>query len=178
MLLAADAAAAWLADDHTTMQLAAIGCNPQKLLAALQQLQQVVRAAAVGAAAVPHRDTDNCDAAAALAVEGAAGIDATASAELCKQLQAIGQLLAALAFLSACNNPGCANVSGPSEADLIWGKSCICAGCVSARYCGKACQKQHWKQHKPVCKALAAAAAATSAAHGSASAPLLQTPGS
>jgi hypothetical protein len=78
-----------------------------------------------------------------------------------QQLQAVRQSLTAFAIPHACNNPACSNVSGPSEAQLVGGKSSICAGCVTARYCGKACQKQHWKQHQPVCKALAAAASSS-----------------
>jgi hypothetical protein len=39
----------------------------------------------------------------------------------------------------------------------VGGRSCICAGCRTARYCSRDCQRQHWKQHKPGCKALAAA---------------------
>jgi hypothetical protein len=73
--------------------------------------------------------------------------------------QAAGLSLTAFAIPHACNNLSCSNVSGPSEAQLVGGKSCICAGCVTARYCGRTCQKQHWKQHKPVCRALAADAA-------------------
>ena len=77
-----------------------------------------------------------------------------------EQLQAAGKLLAGFAMPHACNNPACSNVSGPSEARLVSGHSCICAGCRTARYCGRACQRAAWRQHKPVCKALAAAAAA------------------
>jgi hypothetical protein len=76
------------------------------------------------------------------------------------QLQTAGRVLACFAVPHACNNPACSNVSGPSEAQLVGGRSCICAGCRIARYCGRACQRAMWRQHKPVCKALAAAAAA------------------
>jgi hypothetical protein len=79
-------------------------------------------------------------------------------------LQAAGSVLADFAIPHACNNPACSNLCGASEAQLVGGRSCICAGCLTARYCGRACQRAVWRQHKPVCKALAAAAAAAAAA--------------
>jgi hypothetical protein len=41
---------------------------------------------------------------------------------------------------------------------LVLGRSCVCAGCHMARYCGRGCQLQAWRQHKPVCKLKAKAA--------------------
>lgn len=79
-------------------------------------------------------------------------------------LQGVGCALAALAMPHACNNPCCRSLEGASELQLVGGRSCSCAGCRTARYCGRACQRQHWRQHKPVCQALAAAAAGTGAA--------------
>jgi hypothetical protein len=70
------------------------------------------------------------------------------------------------AISHVCNNPACSNVCGPSEALLVGSRSCVCAGCRTARYCGRACQRAAWRQHRPVCKALAAAAAAEAAASG------------
>jgi len=71
-------------------------------------------------------------------------------------MQAFGKQLCALATPIACNNPSCSNISGPTDIQLVSGRSGLCASCQVARYCSRACQKQHWKQHKPVCKALAA----------------------
>lgn len=87
--------------------------------------------------------------------------DATLT-ELVRQLQAAGSGCAALATPIFCNNPACDNLAGPSDVALVSGLSCVCGGCLTARYCSRACQRVHWKQHahKPVCKALAAAAAA------------------
>jgi hypothetical protein len=82
----------------------------------------------------------------------------TSIKQLGQEMQAVGKALACFAIPQACNNPVCGNVSGPSEAQLVGGRSCLCAGCCTARYCSRECQRQHWKQHKPVCKALAAAA--------------------
>jgi hypothetical protein len=86
--------------------------------------------------------------------------------EIHKQLQAASTVLACFAVPHACNNPACSNVSGPSEAQLVGGRSCICAGCRIARYCGRGCQRAMWRQHKPVCQALAAAAEVAAAAGG------------
>lgn len=63
-----------------------------------------------------------------------------------------------LPLSSGCNNPLCRNLEGVGEEGVAQQGS-LCAVCRKARYCSKACQKQHWKQHKLVCKALAEAAA-------------------
>jgi hypothetical protein len=89
--------------------------------------------------------------------------------QLAASLQQLGQVLTNLAVPYCCNNPSCRTVSGPTEQSTVGGRSCICAGCLTARYCGRSCQRLHWKQHKPACKALAAcsaAAAATTTAAG------------
>jgi hypothetical protein len=79
------------------------------------------------------------------------------------QLQAAGAVLTSFAIPYACNNPACGNVCSASEAQLVGGRSCICAGCLTARYCGRACQRAVWRSHRPVCKALGEAAAAAAA---------------
>jgi len=80
---------------------------------------------------------------------------ASTAAEL---MTALGLALNSFAFPTACNNPHCSNLAGPSELLLVSGRGNMCAGCRVARYCSRDCQRQHWKQHKPACKALAAAA--------------------
>jgi hypothetical protein len=85
-------------------------------------------------------------------------------AALVRQLQVVGGLLTSIAVPHFCNNPACGNASGPTDVRLVSGRSCMCAGCLTARYCGRDCQRAAWKQHKPVCKALAAAAADVAAA--------------
>jgi len=88
--------------------------------------------------------------------------DPACSAEDAMQLlQQLGDAASSLAFARVCNNPGCVNLSGPSETVLVSGRSCMCAACRVAHYCCRQCQKSHWKQHKPVCKALVAATAAS-----------------
>ena len=74
------------------------------------------------------------------------------------------RLSAALPHRFACNNPGCTNLAGASEAALVGGKGCICAGCRTARYCGAKCKLMHWPHHKPVCRRLKREAAAAMAA--------------
>jgi hypothetical protein len=85
--------------------------------------------------------------------------------ELVQRMRVVGEALGAVPVPDFCNNSSCVNVCGPSEVLLVSGRSCICAGCRTARYCGRVCQRQAWKQHKPACKALAAAAAAAACAH-------------
>jgi hypothetical protein len=81
-----------------------------------------------------------------------------------QQLSAFGEALGSVPHKQSCNNPGCRNVSGLSELQLVKGRSNTCSVCRRARYCSDVCMKQHWKQHRPVCKALAATAAAAAAA--------------
>ena len=98
--------------------------------------------------------------AAAAAAESATGIRELAT-EVMPLLQAAGMALNTLAHEQACNNPTCSKVSGATDIKMVSTFSCVCAGCGVARYCSRACQKQHWKkQHKPVCEALAALLAA------------------
>ena len=85
--------------------------------------------------------------------------------ELVQQMRVVWAALGVVPVPNFCNNSSCVTVCGPSEVLLVSGRSCICAGCRTARYCGRGCQRQAWKQHKPVCKALAAAAAATAGVH-------------
>ena len=66
-----------------------------------------------------------------------------------------------------CNNPGCSNLSGFTEADEA---GSVCTRCHEARYCSRQCQVDHWEQHKKACRRLrkqAEAAAAAAAAGGS-----------
>jgi hypothetical protein len=87
------------------------------------------------------------------------GLNHTSLAALVQQLQGAGVMLSGIAVPHFCNNPACGNISGPTDVQLVSGRSCLCAGCRTARYCGLGCQRSAWQQHKPVCKALAAAAA-------------------
>jgi hypothetical protein len=120
-------------------QLAAAGCSPQQLQ---QQLDALL-------AAQPRTLQELTEA---------------SLAALVQQLQVTGRMLCSIAVPHFCNNLVCGNISGPTEVRLVSGRSCLCAGCLTARYCGRDCQRAAWKQHKPVCKALAAAAAAAAVA--------------
>jgi hypothetical protein len=61
--------------------------------------------------------------------------------------------LVAVAPLSVvCNNPGCVELRGVSEAAAA---HYVCAGC-GCRYCSVACQAAGWRSHKKACKRMAA----------------------
>jgi hypothetical protein len=146
----------WLASSSTREQLTAAG---YMLLPAQQQLEELLPTCQI------LQDTSP-DTAALLAAA--------------QQLQSIGIALCSFAVPCMCNNYlGCTNMAGLSELASVSGRSCICAGCRVARYCGRACQRAAWKQHKSVCAALSAAAAAapgTGVAGAGAGAPLAAEP--
>jgi hypothetical protein len=52
-----------------------------------------------------------------------------------------------------CNNPGCGNLAGVSEAAA----SCKACSRCRCRYCSVGCQTGEWKRHKHACRQLAAA---------------------
>jgi hypothetical protein len=85
--------------------------------------------------------------------------------QLAKRLQQLASVVInQLPQPHCCNNPGCRNLEGLSEHELVSGKSSRCSGCKVARYCSRECQTEHWGApagHKAVCKRLRAAAAAT-----------------
>ena len=62
-----------------------------------------------------------------------------------------------------CNNPGCSNLSGFTEADEA---GSVCTRCQEARYCSRQCQVDHWEQHKKACRRLRKQAEAAAAAVG------------
>jgi hypothetical protein len=130
----------WLQHGSTCDQLAAAGYAPQ---AVLQQLEQVL-------AAWHTMQLNPSDTATLLAAA--------------QQLQSTGLALCSFAVPCMCNNPGCTSMAGLSELVAVSGRSCICAGCLVARYCGRVCQRAAWKQHKPVCGALRAAAGCSAGA--------------
>uniref|UniRef100_A0A383V5G8 MYND-type domain-containing protein n=1 Tax=Tetradesmus obliquus TaxID=3088 RepID=A0A383V5G8_TETOB len=79
------------------------------------------------------------------------------AAQVGQQYQAAVKLCRALAAAAPvpalCNNPGCENLAGVSEAAAA---SKACAGC-RCRYCSAACQTADWKRHKHACRRMAAA---------------------
>jgi hypothetical protein len=125
----------WLAASRTCDQLACAGYAPG---AVQQQVEQML--------ATCHALRDNPP-------------DTAAVLTAAKQLQSTGLALCSFAVPCMCNNPGCTSMAGLSELAAVSGRSCICAGCRVARYCGRACQRAAWKQHKPVCATLSTAAA-------------------
>lgn len=74
------------------------------------------------------------------------------------------QLCVLLPLPLCCNNPDCSNMSMQSELQLVGGKSCVCAQCEVARYCGRECQAAHWQAHKRVCKMIKKSSLATATA--------------
>ena len=138
-----DTVSEWLGgiDAPAHAQLAAAGCSPL-------QLQQQLGALLSAVDGTHHSLTGE------------------SLAALVQHLQATGAMLCSIAVPHFCNNAACVNLSGPTELLLVSGRSCICAGCRIARYCGRDCQRAAWKQHKPVCKALAATAATAATAAG------------
>jgi ATP-dependent RNA helicase DHX37/DHR1 len=88
-----------------------------------------------------------------------------AAEQLANSMAVLGRALSTVATPLLCNNPSCSNLDGASEVGLVSkGKSKICAGCCTSRYCSRECQTLHRQLHKHVCRKLAAAAAAQQAA--------------
>jgi hypothetical protein len=119
--------AGWLDAACTERLLTAQGYQPQDLQ---QQLTAAVEAL--------HALSNDLQASDAL-TDGHSVAVAVLQAQ--EQLLAANRVLACFAIPHACNNPTCGNLFGPSEAQLVGGRSCICAGCRTARYCGIACQR-------------------------------------
>jgi hypothetical protein len=136
--------------------LAAAGCSPQQL----QQQQQAVLTQLAAAGCAPQQLQQQLDLLLAAEQGAEKGLTDASLAALVQQLQVTGRMLCSIAVPHFCNNPACGNLSGTTDVLMVLGRSCLCAGCLTARYCGRDCQRAAWKQHKPVCKALAAAAAA------------------
>jgi hypothetical protein len=131
----------WFTTGSTCGQLAAAGYAPLPVLQQLEQLLITYQAL---------RDSPPDTVATLLAAA--------------QQLHSTGLALCSFAVPCMCNNPGCTSMPGLSELAAVSGRSCICAGCRVARYCGRACQRAAWKRHKPECGALSAAAAAAEGA--------------
>jgi hypothetical protein len=132
----------WLAAGSTYEQLAAAGYDP---LPVVQQL---------GHFAANHQAMQDSNS------------DSTAVLAAARQLQSTGLALCSFGVPCMCNNPGCTSMTGLSELATVSRRSRLCAGCLTARYCGRACQEAAWKQHRPVCKQLRAAAAAAGGGGG------------
>jgi hypothetical protein len=90
----------------------------------------------------------------------------------CAPLRQLGLALASeLPVAGCCNNPGCKEFAGGSEAGLVAGSRGRCSGCKAAWYCSIKCQKAHWTLHKPTCKRLKAGT--TTAADSTQAVPLV-----
>jgi hypothetical protein len=140
----------WLAAGSNAAQLEAAGYVVQQLHECIEGAEAAILDAVTesvfGATPNPPSSTSS-----------AASTPRQIRESLSHHLQTLGHTLSSLVHAHACSNPSCSNFSGPSEAKLVAGSSSKCSSCRAARYCGRACQKEHWKHHKPVCKGLAAA---------------------
>jgi hypothetical protein len=56
----------------------------------------------------------------------------------------------------ACAHPGCANLSGLSDMQLVWRRG-VCGHCWAARFCSVACLRAHWAEHRDPGSLVAAA---------------------
>jgi hypothetical protein len=129
----------WLQSSTVAAQLAAAGYSTQRVIELLQSIGPAGQHAA-------HADAAQAEAAAAVPPE---------------LLQRLGLALCNLPVGIACNNLRCTSLAGLSEQQSVVRR--LCAGCLVARYCCRACQVAAWKQHKPACKAVASAQAAKAA---------------
>jgi hypothetical protein len=121
----------WLSDPSTSAQLAAARYDVERLKSQLDAALQT-------ASALQLPET-----AAAAAWHNAS---ADAFMQLAQRLRVLGSALSTLAISSACNNPTCSNLNGPSEAGLVKGRSSTCGGCRVARYCCEPCQNQYGRR--------------------------------
>jgi hypothetical protein len=80
------------------------------------------------------------------------------SAQLLQRGQEFAEGVCGAPLRHCCNNPGCLNLGGLSEAALVAGAGSRCSGCRACYYCSRECQLAAWRLHKPVCKRLRIAA--------------------
>lgn len=118
---------------------------------AIQQVMQQADSAATGFSSEVQEAIQGVD-----SIEGFKKVLSTWGIhQLQQQMSDVAQqMCAVLPHICCCNNPVCSNVSSSSEWDLVSGKSCVCGGCETARYCSRDCQAAHWQQHKRICKVI------------------------
>lgn len=159
----AGAVLAWLQAGSVSEDLAAARYKPFHLQ---QRLQAVIAAVGELVAKQPAaKDGDDCIVLpwpACAQDSEVLGGQTQFEHSLLDDLRGLGLALSIFATPAFYNNPSCDSVSGGhTELSRMLGRSCVCAGCRVAHYCGRTCQVQHWKQlHKLVCSKLAASAAA------------------
>jgi hypothetical protein len=87
------------------------------------------------------------------ATASSTGIQMPELRQLCLDAVDFCRTLVAVAPLPVvCNNPGCGELGGVSEAAAV---RYVCAGC-GCRYCSAACQAAGWRSHKKACRRMAA----------------------
>jgi hypothetical protein len=112
----------------------------QRLVQELQQLQQEAAAAAAAQAALGcNSKADAAEAAAGAATNGSASSSSSSNSTetfaallpgLGGRLVACGEALAALCPVPlCCNNPGCVELRGASELQMVAGKGSVCSRC-------------------------------------------------
>jgi hypothetical protein len=112
------------------------------------ELQQKLEAAAAAADAEPQDDQESL-------VGQVQQAGQVLGPQLLQQAQEWAEALcAALPQRYCCNNLGCLNLGGLSEAELVARPGSRCSRCKACYYCSRECQVAAWRLHKPICKLL------------------------
>lgn len=128
----------------------------QQLLKKLKALQQQLVATQDALRAASGAESADADRGSSSSSQASAAALLVLLPRLSQRLVACGEALAALCpVLLCCNNPGCIELRGASEQQLVSHRDSLCSRCRAAHYCSKACQVAHFPAHKEICKSIA-----------------------